>query len=189
MEPTYLSKDEVFMHSLHSRIKELSTSLDSAISSWAYFKKQVLLGDLHTYACTALSYMPSFIPCPNATPDVLFVTQTENEYGLEIYSKVKRSMQAVTKNIHRTSISKAAHAGGANDFGTMLTVLASEIAILGPQAVFLFHGIAAKELCAKARLNPPRLFTIPYIEDTDRCRMAINESLQQLATYLATLKG
>jgi hypothetical protein len=186
MNPFYKSRDEAFMRDLHARIEGLSDSFDTALTSWTYFKKQVLLDDLHTYACSVLPFTPIYIPCSNVIPDVLFITRTEHEAELDLWDKVERSMQTVTKNIHRTSVSKTEWVGDANDLSTMLTILASEIQILQPKTTFLFHGAISHGL--NELTKTPWLFAVDALSDTEHSKKEVNERLQQLVRLL-TMKG
>ena len=156
------------------------------MSSWGYFKKQIALCDLHTYACTVLSYKPLYIPCTNVSPDVLFITFGEHEDELSLFSKIKQSMQAVTKRIHRTSVWKSESIDSIQDLDNALTILASEISILGPKAVFIFYAAIMPHLIRKIQITAP--FVVERLSDDIRHKTEINERLQQMVSYLTAIK-
>jgi len=143
---------------------------------------------LHTYAGAALSYKPLYIPCVNVNPDVLFITCGEHEDELRLYARIQQSMQALTKNIHRTSFWKTMIVNGIQDLDKVLAILASEITILEPKAVFIFYAAIMPHLYRKIRITAP-LFVVERLSDNMRHKTEINERLQQLAACLAAQKG
>jgi len=168
---------------LHDRVEGLSDSFDSAVSSWIYFKKQIALYDLHTYAGTVLSYKPLFVPCVNVSPDVLFITCGESDEELGLYANVGRSMLALTKNIHRTSVWKSRVISDIRDLDNVLAILASEILILQPKAIFIFYSAIVPHLNLKVHITAP-MFIVERLTGSMRHKLEINERLKELAVYL-----